>query len=168
MIIDEQLENELVEESPIPATETENQETETEVTDIEHPKSTDVAAMIEALEARIRELEASTKTTPPVNPQSPAVKVSTNMYILQSKELNSWGKIPQQQRDLADIMVKVMEVGKPMSEKDLFDKIVELGAEYPSIATSKQDPTYLFRYYRGLKSKGNHAGFIARDFIKVA
>ena len=39
--------------------------------------------------------------------------------------------------------------------------------DYPSLFKSTQDVTYLFRYYRGLKNDGKHAGFIARDFLRM-
>jgi hypothetical protein len=45
--------------------------------------------------------------------------------------------------------------------------LMEKSAEYNSLLDSKQDPTYLFRYYRGLKNNGKHAGFVARNFLRM-
>lgn len=97
----------------------------------------------------------------------PGVANVGRKYVLMSKSLNSWGKVPQQQKDLADILVKNLEVNVEYTEAQVFNTIVDQCGEYPSLYNSKQDPTYLFKYYRGLANKDNHAGFIARDFIRV-
>ena len=78
-----------------------------------------------------------------------------------------FGKVPQQQQDLAKILSNNMVLDVEYTEGQVFDMLMEHAAEYPSIANSKQDPTYLFRYYRGLKNDGKHAGFIARDFLRM-
>ena len=75
------------------------------------------------------------------------------------------GRVPQQQLDLAKILTAGMEVHKEYSEDQVFN-ILEAGRDaYKSLCESKQPVRYLFRYYRGLKADGTHAGFVARDFI---
>jgi len=88
-------------------------------------------------------------------------------YVLLSKSLSSWGRVPQQQADLAKVLSNNMEVGKEYSEAEVFDVLQEQAVLYPSVERSVQDPTYLFRYYRGLKNDGKRAGFVARNFIRV-
>jgi hypothetical protein len=87
-------------------------------------------------------------------------------YVLLSKTLNAFGKVPQQQADIAKILSDNLEVGEPIGEAELFDLVSREGAMYPSIQKSVQNPTYLFKYYRGLKHEKNHAGFVARGFIR--
>jgi hypothetical protein len=87
-------------------------------------------------------------------------------YVLLSKTLNNFGKVPQQQADIAKVLSENLEVGEPISEAELFDLVTREGGKYPSIQKSVQDPTYLFKYYRGLKHEGNHAGFVARGFLR--
>ena len=94
-------------------------------------------------------------------------KPGTTKYVLLTKRLASWGRVPQQQADLADILARSFEVGVEIPEAELFVAVTNLAKQYPSLAKSVQDPTYLFRYYRGLDGKdGKHAGFIKRDFLK--
>lgn len=87
-------------------------------------------------------------------------------YVLLSEKLNSWGKIPQQQADLATILSSSMEVGKEYTEPEVFAILNEHKEQFPSLAKSRQTVEYLFRYYRGLKLDGPHAGFVAREFIR--
>lgn len=87
-------------------------------------------------------------------------------YVLLTQQLNKWGKVPQQQLDLASILSANMVVGKEYSEQEVFNMVVDGAGDYKSIYSSKQDPTYLFRYYRGLKRDATHAGFVARNFLK--
>lgn len=82
-------------------------------------------------------------------------------------EFKTFGKVPQQQADLAAIMVESMNVDAEWTEEELFDLVTTSAKEYASLRNSKQDPTYLFRYYRGLKNDGVHAGFIARGFLRM-
>jgi hypothetical protein len=82
-------------------------------------------------------------------------------------EFKTFGKVPQQQADLAAIMVESMDVDAEWTEEELFDLVTTSAKEYASLRNSKQDPTYLFRYYRGLKNDGVHAGFIARGFLRM-
>ena len=65
-------------------------------------------------------------------------------------------------------MAESMDVGSEWTEEELFDLIVTGAKEYASLRNSTQDPTYLFRYYRGLKNDGKHAGFIARGFLRMS
>ena len=83
-------------------------------------------------------------------------------------EFKAWGKVPQQQADLAAIITESVEVGAEWNEEELFDLVTTSAKEYASLRNSKQDPTYLFRYYRGLKNDGKHAGFIARGFLRMS
>lgn len=135
---------------------------------------------IEEMQARIVELskpEAKATEKKESEKKEVTVKVAKNhkpgkpsasrKYVLLDAALKSWGKVPQQQADLAKVLSDNLEVGKEYTEGEVFDVLIEKTANVPSIAGSKQDPTYLFRYYRGLGNDGKHAGFIARDFIRV-
>jgi hypothetical protein len=99
--------------------------------------------------------------------QKPGKANASRKYVLLDKELKSWGKVPQQQADIAKLLGVNMEVGKEYTEAEVFDMLMEKSAEYNSLLSSKQDPTYLFRWYRGLKNDGKHAGFIARGFLRM-
>jgi len=91
--------------------------------------------------------------------------VKPTSKVVRLGELRMDGKVPQQQLDLAKILTAGMEVDKEYSEDHVL-KIMEAGRDgYKSLRESKQPVTYLFRYYRGLKADGTHAGFVARDFI---
>ncbi len=89
------------------------------------------------------------------------------VYVLLKKTMPSWGKVPQQQADLATILSMSLETDVKYSEEHVFNIILDQAPHYPSLAGSKQDPTYLFRYYRGLKVSATHAGFIGRNFLVV-
>jgi hypothetical protein len=125
----------------------------------------------QALQTRIAELAAQVER---LSTQQPAVKKNhktgkvnaTRKYTLLSKKMESWGRVPQQQADIAEILSKHMDLGKEYSEQYVFDLMIDQGGDYKSITSSIQDPTYLFRYYRGLKNDGKHAGFVARNFLK--
>jgi hypothetical protein len=93
-----------------------------------------------------------------------AFKPTSKVYV-RLGELRMDGKVSQQQLDLAKILTAGMEVDKKYSEDQVF-KILEAGrGGYKSLRESRQPVTDLFRYYRGLKAEGTHAGFVARDFI---
>ena len=94
-------------------------------------------------------------------------KADPNRKYTRIGELKTWGKVPQQQADLAAIMAESMDVDAEWTEEELFDLVATSAKEYASLRNSKQDPTYLFRYYRGLKNDGVHAGFIARGFLRM-
>lgn len=87
-------------------------------------------------------------------------------YVLLSKKMSSWGRVPKQQADLADLLAQNFEVGKEYTEAEVFNALVDQSGNYDSLCKAVQDPTYLFRYYRGLKNDGKYAGFVARNFIK--
>ncbi len=99
--------------------------------------------------------------------QKPGKANASRKYVLLDKELKSWGKVPQQQADIAKLLGANMSVGKEYTEAEVFNMLMEKSAEYNSLLGSKQDPTYLFRYYRGLKNDGKHAGLIARNFLRM-
>ena len=99
--------------------------------------------------------------------QKPGKANASRKYVLLDKELKSWGKVPQQQADIARLLGTNMEIGREYTEAEVFDMLMEKSAEYNSLLGSKQDPTYLFRYYRGLKNDGKHAGLIARNFLRM-
>ncbi len=94
-------------------------------------------------------------------------KADPNRKYTRIGELKTWGKVPQQQADLAAIMAESMDVDAEWTEEELFDLVATSAKEYASLRNSKQDPTYLFRYYRGLKNDGKHAGFVARNFLRM-
>ena len=126
-------------------------------------------AMIAELTKQLEELKGDSKVTNDgvKKNQKPGKANASRKYVLLDKELKSWGKVPQQQADLAAIMAESMEVGKEYTKAEVFDMLMEKSAEYNSLLGSKQDPTYLFRYYRGLKNDGKHAGFVARNFLRM-
>ena len=88
-------------------------------------------------------------------------------YVLLSKTLPSWGKVPRQQEEIARIISSHFEVGVQIPEPRLFEVIQEQAPLYHSLAGSVQSPVYLFRYYRSLRHEKNHAGFLARGFMRI-
>jgi hypothetical protein len=122
-------------------------------------------AMIQKLTDELNELKGTNVTKVKKN-QRPGKAAAGRKYVLLSATLNKWGKVPQQQADIADLLTKNFKIGEEVTEDALFTALVDNAGDYASIYSSKQDPTYLFRYYRGLKNDGKHAGFIARNFIK--
>ena len=82
------------------------------------------------------------------------------------KTLKMFGKIPQQQADLAAILAESMDVGAEWTEAEVFELLKDSVKDYESLRRSVMHVTYLFAYYRGLKNDGIHAGFIARDFLR--
>lgn len=122
----------------------------------------ELSAQIEALKAKGGITASdSVKKNHKVGVPSPTAK-----YVLLSNKLENWGKVPQQQQDIADILINNMEVNVPYTEAQVFNMLVSECGEYLSLCNSKQDVTYLFKYYRGLKKIAKHAGFIARNFIQ--
>ena len=113
------------------------------------------------------ELEALPKEKSNVKKNQKPGKASADRKYTRVGELKTFGKVPQQQADLAAIMVESMDVDAEWTEEELFDLVTTSAKEYASLRNSKQDPTYLFRYYRGLKNDGVHAGFIARGFLRM-
>ena len=98
--------------------------------------------------------------------QKPGKPSATRKYV-RLGTLKVWGNVPQQQADIAQILIRCMEVGKEYSEAEVFNFLVDNCGDYVKLRTSVQDVTYLFRYYRGLKNDGKHASFVARDFLRV-
>lgn len=102
----------------------------------------------------------------PKNHRPPA-RMSGASYVLLTKEMQDWGRVPQQQADMASIIASRFEVGVPFKEWDLFQALEEDKHLYPSLEHSCQDVSYLFRYYRGLSCKrSSHAGYLMRNFIR--
>lgn len=99
--------------------------------------------------------------------QTPGKAHEGRMYVLLTKRMDARGKVPQQQADIARILSEGMEVNEQYTEAQVFAMVVKRASEFPKLCNSVQDPTYLFRYYRGLKNDGTHAGFIARNFLRM-
>jgi hypothetical protein len=151
---------------------------------IETDNDTNTAAMQAKLEELVARFATLTATAGPAaeikvteTKKEATVKVAKNKrpvkaaagrkYVLLSKTLANWGRVPQQQADLAVILANNFEVGKEVSEQEVFDVVTEKSADYASLAGAVQHPTYLFAYYRGLGCKdAKHAGFVYRDFVR--
>ena len=165
--------------------ETSNEQTTDAVENEEEPKMDDNMKVLMAKIAEMQERLAGLNNEPAANtakPETSTPKVTTvkaaknkrpvkaaagRKYILLSKSLSSWGRIPQQQADLAKILADNFEVGKEVTEQELFDVVTDKAEAFESLRSAVQDPTYLFAYYRGLGNKdGKHAGFVCRDFIR--
>lgn len=116
---------------------------------------------IAQLQKQIDEVKASPKN------QRPGKANDKNRYKLLSKELENWGRVPQQQQDISRILAGSMELGREYSETEVFSMLIDGSGEFPSLTRSKQDVTYLFRYYRGLKKDAKYGGFVARNFLAV-
>jgi len=95
-------------------------------------------------------------------------KADPNRKYVRLGEFKTWGSVPQQQLDLAKILAESMDLGAEWTEEEVFELVKDSAKEHESLRKSKQDPTYLFRYYRGLKNDGKHAGFIARGFLRMS
>lgn len=147
--------------------ETQEYQDRQETGDLQIPEET-LEQKFERLQTQLAELKAAQTANPataaPKNHQ-PGKPDANRKYQLLSKSLNAWGKVPQQQADLAKLLADNFEVNEEIPEAELFRVITEQAPNFKSLAGSKQHPTYLFKYYRGLKPSGNHAGFIARDFL---
>ena len=93
---------------------------------------------------------------------------ATRLYLLLSDVLRGGGRIPQQQMDLAAIIVKRFKVGETFSEVELFRTLDAEAVKYPQLVNSTMGATYLFAYYRGLdKRDGKHMGYIRRNFLRI-
>lgn len=123
-----------------------------------------VEAQIAEAMARLEELKKEDSAPPAKNhrPGNP-----TNAVWIRLGELSTSGKVPQQQKDLAKILSLHMEIGVEYKEVDVFAFVTDDAVQYASLAKSRQHPTYLLRFYRGLKARGSHAGFVARGFVRV-
>jgi len=127
-----------------------------------------IQARIEALTAEIAAHNGNGASSPKTKKNHKVGKASaTRKYSLLSGTMANWGKIPQQQADLAELLSKSMSVTSEYSEQEVFNFLIDGCGDYPSLYRSKQDVTYLFKYYRSLKNDGNHAGFVARKFVRM-
>ena len=118
----------------------------------------DPMVLIAELQAQLDALKKAPKNQQPGKP-------GNRSYVRQGP-LSFEGKVPQQQADLAKILTDKMPVGETFTEAQVFGFLEAGKSEFPSLMNSVQDSSYLFRYYRGLKKSGAHAGFIARGFMK--
>ena len=168
METNEQVQDSMVQE--IPATETENQtENQDQQSELQYYKD-----QVEFLAKSLLELKEtmltivqSQESQPPAATSQSNVR-SNNKYVLLKKELPSWGKVPRQQADIADIIARNFNLNEPFTDEELDNVLTESAPEYDSLANSVQTPMRLFRYYRGLKREKNHAGYVAREFLRVA
>ena len=118
--------------------------------------------LIKDLQAQV----ASLRTVP--KNQRPGKPSDRNRYT-RLGELSMHGCVPQQQADIAKILTGGMQLGVEHSEEEVFNLLIEGSGEYRSLSSSRQDVTYLFKYYRGLNKKdGKHEGFVKRGFLKVS
>jgi hypothetical protein len=121
-------------------------------------------AQVAELRAKIAEVAKSAVKKNHVAPKP----IAGRRYVLLAKSLASWGKVPQQQADIATILSKNFEVGIEVPETEVLARVAIEATNYPSLAKSVQDPGYLLRYYLGLDKKdGKHAGYIKRNFVQV-
>ena len=138
-------------------------------------KQLDVLEELAALRAKL-DLLVSGKAQVSAAPSAPAVPgipknhrpvtPDPNRRYVRLGPLATWGKIPQQQKDLADMLTESMDIGKEWTEEEVFTLLEENVAEKDSLAKSCQSVSYLFCYYRGLKNDSKHAGFISRGFLR--
>jgi hypothetical protein len=119
------------------------------------------------LQDELKQLKGGSKVDEVAKNKRPVKPQAGRTYVLLSKSLANWGRVPQQQADIAALMAESMEVGKEWTEEELFSLITEYAHEKKSLAGSVQHPTYLFTWYRGLKNDGKYAGFIARNFVRM-
>lgn len=138
----------------------------------EKEETMDALEMIAQLKAKIAQLEAEPAVRAEVveakvAKNHRAVKADPNRSYVRLGELKLWGNVPQQQKDLADIIRRNFAVGESFTEAQLF-AVLEASAEsYEKLRTSRQHVTYLFAYYRGLKNDGaKYAGFVGRGFLR--
>ena len=120
-----------------------------------------LAEMVRDLQKQLDSLKAVPKN------QRPGKPGDRNLYV-RLGELSMYGRVPQQQADIAKILTSGMQLGMEYSEAEVFNLLAEGYSDYRSLSTSRQDVTYLFKYYRGLNKKdGKHEGYVRRGFLKV-
>jgi hypothetical protein len=122
--------------------------------------------MMELIANMAKEIESLKAEQPAVAKNHTTGKVTTTKYVRLKEVMDNFGNVPQQQKDLAQILT-FMEVGKEYTEAEVFAVLQDKRASFNSLASAKQDVTYLFRYYRGLKNDGKYAGFIARNYLRA-
>ena len=123
-----------------------------------------VEEKINQLKAELEELKEDSKVKKNRKPGKPS---ATRKYVLLEEPMKSWGKVPQQQAEIAKLLANNMALSIEYSEEEVFNILSENACQYPTLRDSVQDPTYVFRYYRGLKNDGERAGFVARGFVRV-
>lgn len=130
-------------------------------------KMAELQKRIDAFEQAERDKKVMEANSAVAKNKRPGKPDQNTSYILKLDRLPMDGLVPQQQLDIAAILIKNMEVGKKYTEAEVFGFLVDGAGDYKSLYTSKQDVTYLFRYYRGLGNKdGKHAGYIKRGFLQ--
>ena len=145
---------------------------------IEETEMTEDEKNLAALDAAMRELEelkkqraavpeakeeAKLRNDVPKNKRR--VKADPNRRYVRLGELKTWGRVPQQQADIAKIICDFPQ-GVEFGEAELFDRLEARRDDFESLRKSEQHVSYLFCYYRGLKNDGKHAGFIGRSFLR--
>ena len=123
-----------------------------------------VEGRIEELKSELERLKKEDKVK---KNQKPGKPDPNRKYVLLSETLKSWGRVPQQQADVAKLLSSSMAISIEYSEAGVFNILTENADQYQSLRDSIQDPTYIFRFYRGMKNDGKRAGFVARAFIRV-
>lgn len=136
---------------------------------VETPVAETATQVVEpTLEQKFALLQAELTALKSVVPKNhkPGIPKATKYVRLGA--LDTFGKVPQQQRDIAAILEKEMPVGEEFTEAQVFEIVTKRAVDFASLRGSKQDPTYIFRYYRGLKNDGTHSGFVGRKFLRAA
>jgi hypothetical protein len=88
-------------------------------------------------------------------------------YLCLVPHLPAWGKVPQQQADLAALFLEVAKQGESVSEEALFAHLIAGASRFESLRKSRQHPTYLWSYYRSFDKKDNkHGSFIKRGLFR--
>jgi hypothetical protein len=134
-------------------------------------KLEEMQAELEALKAEraaapsVEKKEATTvKDNTPKNKRR--VKADPTRKYVRQGDLKVWGRVPQQQLDIAAILKVAMEDGVEYGEEFVFDALEAGRDEFESLRKSGQHVTYLFAYYRGLKNDGKYSGFVGRGFLR--
>jgi hypothetical protein len=93
---------------------------------------------------------------------------SGRTYQRLSAALADWGKVPQQQADLAKLFAEACEVGKAVSEEALYAYLTSNGDRFESLRKSTMSATYLWSYYRSFSKKDQvHGSFIRRNYLRM-
>ena len=135
---------------------------------------------LEELQAELEALKAERAAAPPVvqntkkennvkdnTPKNKRrVKADPTRKYVRQGDLKVWGRVPQQQLDIAAILKVAMEDGVEYGEEFVFDALEAGRDAFESLRKSGQHVTYLFAYYRGLKNDGKHSGFVGRGFLR--
>lgn len=91
------------------------------------------------------------------------------MYIRLADDLDEssldaeCASVPGQMAELAAMLCELMpNVNDTVDEATMFKYFEDNKSRFPRLATSNQSVTYVFKFYRGLRTKG----FIARGFLR--